>query len=235
MKNAFTLIELLVVIAVLAFLGAIILVVFTNSLRGNNKAQIIALIKQNGQASLETMDKTIRNADRVVCPTFASPTDTTVYSNTIVTVNQGTYTMYRAVAPRVAGDTSTNNRSCMTDADTTKPTNGCIIRDTPLLPSSQPQGADPNLYIRDFENTVCLNPLTSPQILTDTNPQTGVSIQCMGNDCTIPANQVFKRDRSTGFKDKVTIQFLANPGVGAPAALSGQIDAVTFQTTVELR
>ncbi|MEK7617289.1 MAG: type II secretion system protein [Patescibacteria group bacterium] len=224
--NGFTLVELLVVIGVLGFLGGIILMVFTNSLRGSNKSQILSVIKQNGQSVLETMDKTIRNSDRVVCPYFSSPTSTSTFLNTLVTVNRGTYTRYRFIPPF---NTDQNQGICPTS-------NGCIFQDNPILPSSPPSGANPNLYIRDFENTVCNTSLVSPQVITDANLQTGVSIYCIANDCsTNPSDSVFTRNRSFGYKDKVTIRFWVKPGEGAPPAISGQIDPVVFQTTLELR
>ncbi len=67
--------------------------------------------------------------------------------------------------------------------------------------------------------------MPTPVILTDTKSQTGISVE----------SGLFTRDRSAGFKDQVTIKFIVKPGVQAPAAVAGQIDPVTFQTTVELR
>jgi len=208
MPDGFTLVELLVVVAVLSIMGVLLLTIFTSSLRGSNKSQILSSIKQNGQAVLENMDKTIRSADRVVC---VSSED-----KTVVVVNKGNYTRYRFIKPTAAA-------------------NGYMQQENFALPSSPPQGADPNLYIRDFESTVCIDPSISPQIITDTNPQTGISIDCVGNPPDCPAKPIFKRDKLAGYKDQVTIQFSASPAVNAPAALRGQIDAVTFETTVQVR
>lgn len=79
MKRGFTLVEILVVIAVLAIAGLLVLYIFTNSLRASNKAQILSSIKKNGQAVLETMDKSIRNAKNVVC--ISNSGDTIVIDN----------------------------------------------------------------------------------------------------------------------------------------------------------
>ena len=80
--------ELLVSVAVLSILGVIFLVVFSNSLKGGNKAQIVLAIKQNGQSVLENMDKTIRGADNIICVT----------NDTLVIEKNGEYTRYYFVA-----------------------------------------------------------------------------------------------------------------------------------------
>lgn len=199
MKKGFTLVELLVVMAVLSIFGILILTIFTNSLRGGNKSQIIGVIKQNGQAVLETMDKTVRNSDNVVCPMPAA-------TDTLIVVKNGIYIRYRFIDPA-------------------PPANGFIQQDNPVKeidPVTGEEYADPA-----FINKVCapVDPMLNPVILTDTNSQTGISV----------ANGLFTRDRSAGFMDQVTIKFDIGPGVGAPQAVAGQIDPVTFQTTISLR
>lgn len=193
--------ELLVVMAVLAIAGTFIFNIFTSTLRGSNKTQVIGVIKQNGQAVLETMDKTVRNTDNVVC--------ISLNKTSLVVVNKGIYTRYRFIpsAPNA---------------------NGLIQQDNPTkqIPEGQSQEeTDP-----DFEKRVCgdqdpMNRSTNVTTLTDTNLQTGVSVK----------NGSFTRDESAGFKDQVTIQFEVKPGVGVSPSVSGQIDAVTFQTTINLR
>ena len=186
--------EILVVIAVLSLVGAMVVVIFTRSLQGSTKSQILLAIKQNGQAVLETMDKTVRGADSVVCVSNLS-------NPTIVTVRDGFYTRYRFIEP-TAGN------------------NGRILQDTPVPPSS-PGPGDLELFL----DNVCTSALTGANTLTDTNQQTGVSID----------SSSFTKDQLAGFKDKITIKLVLKPGVEAPAVLAGQIDPVTFQTTIELR
>ncbi len=89
--KGFTLIEMIVVVAVLIIMGAILSQIFSNTLRGSNKAQVLSSIKQNGQSALDTMDKTIRQADKVVCVSLTG--------NEIVTFQSGTYTKFAFVAP----------------------------------------------------------------------------------------------------------------------------------------
>lgn len=87
MKNkGFTLVELLVVISISGVVMVILSQIFFSSLRGNNKAQVLAIIKQNGQNVIDTFDKNIRNADNVVCVSNTG--------RTLVIVKNGTYTRY---------------------------------------------------------------------------------------------------------------------------------------------
>lgn len=150
-SNAFTLVEILVVISVLSVVGVIILTIFTRTLKGNNKAQILSSIKQNGQAVLENMDKTIRGADNpVVC---ISPS-----KDTIVVVQAGKYTRYKFLAP--IPDTA----------------NGLIQQDNPVQPA-----VGNNSDIKLFKDNVCTDPMGTDALvintLTDTNLQSGVSVE----------------------------------------------------------
>lgn len=188
MKKGFTLLEIVVVIGVLSIVGVIILTIFTRTLKGNNKAQILVAIKQNGQSVLENMSQTIRNADILAC--MVNSTN----SSTIAVVKNGIYTRYRISFP----------------SDSACRPNGCILSDNPFVSPTLCEAADP---------------MTSAQILTDTNPQTGVSVK----------NGSFTTNKSAGFKDSVMINFVLGPGIQAPKAISGQIDDVSFETTVQLR
>lgn len=203
MKKGFTLVEMLVVIAILSVVGVLILTIFTRTLRGTNKSQIISAIKQNGQSVLEILDKSIRGADHLVCVS-SEPND-----DTIVLEKEGTYTRFRFVLPQsiVAAP-----QSCLV--------NGCIISDNPVPESDE---SDPRLFI----NSVCASsdPMDKSAVLSDTNSQTGVKV----------ISGSFKQDSEAGFKDIVTIKFVLGPGVDAPKAVAGQIDPVTFQTTIQLR
>lgn len=151
--KGFTIVETLVVITILAIVGILVLVIFTQSLKGNNRAQILSSIKKNGQSVLETMDKNIRNADNVVCVgTYAAVNDS------LVVVNKGAYTRYRFIAP--IGTTA----------------NGQIQQDSPQPPSV---AANDPKYSKAY---LCTNPLgvessTPVQTLTDTDPKTGASVQ----------------------------------------------------------
>ena len=192
MKKGFTLVEILVVMAIMAVVGTIMVAIFTNTLRGSNKSQILAVIKQNGQSVLADMNRVIRGADDIICPQSGSPSDT------LVIAKEGIYTRFRFIPP--SGNI-----------------NGSINQDSPVA------GSD----LTAFLNSVCtdlLDPLATA-VLTDTNPQSGVSVD----------SATFTRNKQSGFEDNVTVSFILKPGAGIPPAVSSQIDPVVFQTTVQLR
>lgn len=222
--TGFTLIEVLVVISLLSVVGVLILTIFTRTLRGSNKAQIIETIKQNGQSVLEQLDKTIRNSDNVVCPTIIPP-DTSAPSSNLVVVKNGTYIRYRFVAPSPPPNPTTN---------------GFIQQDNP--DKQDVAGSNPLRKETDseFVNRVCGANDTMPNsvTLTDTNPQTGVSVDCIAPDRITPncsTNPIFSRNKSAGFRDQLTIKFDLWSGKGAPQSVTGLIDPVSFQTTIQLR
>lgn len=148
MEKGFTLTEILVVMAITAIVGTMLVVAFTNTLRGNNKAQILSVIKQNGQAILENMDKTIRNADNVVCPL-----PDVLTSPTLVVVKDGIHTRYRF-----------NNENHTIETD--NPIQGTITGTTEEETNEQ------------FIARVCSLsvPIVEVNYLTDTNPETGVLV-----------------------------------------------------------
>lgn len=149
-EQGFTITELLVVMVITAIIGTIMVAIFTNTLRGSNKSQILANIKQNGQAVLENMDKTIREADNVVCTGSIGDYDT------LVVVNDGNYTRYRIIA------SGTDNGSVQ---------QAFLIQPPPPASKSD---------ITEFLQGICTDEMIidaiSVQDLIDNNTQTGVSI-----------------------------------------------------------
>ncbi|MBU1031949.1 type II secretion system GspH family protein [Patescibacteria group bacterium] len=198
--KGFTLVEILVVIAIVAIMGTILAAIFVNTLKGSNKSQILAVIKQNGQAVLENMDKTIREADKVVC----------LDKNTLVVVKNGCYTRYKFMTP-----SETQNGQIQEDYPQPDPSTPCVQNSPAPTPSD----------IKTFTDNVCTDPMVNPSVLTDTNPQSGVSVN----------NGSFTPEPQPGFKNSVTVTFTLGPGVGAPAAITGQIDPVEFTTSIGLR
>ena len=126
-KKGFTLVELLVVVAVAGVIMTILAQIFFSSLRGNNKAQVIAMIKQNGQSVLDNLDKNIRNADHIVCVSSTG--------RTLVIVKDGVYTRYGFIYGA---------------ATTDPPSNGDIWRDNPI-----PDGTETEQNPNNFINRVC--------------------------------------------------------------------------------
>lgn len=217
-KKGFTLVEMLIVISILSVMGVLILNIFTRTLRGSNKSQIIANIKQNGQAVLENMDKTIRSSDNIVCTS----------ANTLIVVKDGIYTRYRFILPRAVNQSGNDCKSRTTTARgvmISQSANGCIVSDAPMKGPDLSTGKEETDAV--FARRVCADrdTLVSQNILTDTNAQTGISVE----------NGLFIRERSAGFRDQVTIKFDIKPGLGAPQAVAGTIDPVNFQTSIQLR
>lgn len=192
-EKGFTLAEVLVAIAIIAVVGAIMVAIFVNTLRGSSKSQALSVIKQNGQALLETMDKTIRNSNDVVC----------ISSSNLIVEGDAIYTRYRFIAPSPTA-------------------NGLIQKDNPVKQIiSGTEETD-----EQFVDRICLEDDKMPDavILTDTNPQTGVSVK----------ESAFTKASSAGFNDQVTITFKLGPAVKSAQA-ADQMDPVTFQTTITLR
>jgi len=65
-SKGFTLIELLVVLGILVTAVGVSLLFLTNVLKGTNQANVIAEVKQNGQAVLDSLEKQIRGATAAV-------------------------------------------------------------------------------------------------------------------------------------------------------------------------
>lgn len=218
-KNGFTVIEILIVVAILGIAGVLVVSVFTQSLRGNNKTLVLSSIKKNGQNVLEMMDKNIRSADNIVC---VNKDISPMSGTSIVMVKSGTYMRYRFVPPNNTNGTIGNCGSLSGSA------NGCIQQDNPIKQIIQ--GTSNLETDQQFISRVCnLNndPLISPLTLTDTNTQTGASI--------VQNSGSFTRGQQAGFRDIVTISFSVGAPVNAPASIATQIDPVPFSTTIELR
>src|SRR3989338_2133305 len=61
-KRAFTLIEFLVVLGILALVVGSITLFLTSVLKGTNQANVLSEVKQNGQATLDSLERQIRGA-----------------------------------------------------------------------------------------------------------------------------------------------------------------------------
>lgn len=149
-RQGFTLVEVMVAMAIVAIVGTILVAIFANTLRGSSKAQMLSVIKQNGQSVLENMDKTIRNADNVVCVSSLS-------GDTLVIVKNGLYLRTRWI-------------------QATATSNGLIQQDEPakqIDPSTGKLEGDTAFISRVCDSS---DPLISPVALTDTELKTGVSL-----------------------------------------------------------
>lgn len=217
MRNkGFTLVEMLIVISILSVVGVMILTVFTRTLKGSNKSQIIGVIKQNGQSVLENIDMIVRDSDYVVCPTITSPA-ISASASSLAVVKNGIYTRYSFIPPA----SSANG-------------NGLLQQDNPV--KQNVSGVTPAREETDteFRDRICSStdtPSVNVVTLTDNKSDTGVSVSCIVSNCG--TNPIFTRNKSSGFKDQITIKFSLKPA--ASQGVAGQIDPVSFQTTIQLR
>lgn len=147
-KNGFTLIEILVAMAIVAIIGVIFVTIFANTLRGSNKSQVLAVIKQNGQAILENISKSIRGADSIVCKSNSG--------DVLTIIKNGSYTRFRFVPPAVGS-------------------NGIIQRDNPVQPSTAPED-NIQLFLSTICTDPMGTDSSQVDTLTDTNTQSGVSV-----------------------------------------------------------
>lgn len=147
--KGFTLAEILVVISVLAVVGVIFTEIFFRSIRGNNRAQILNKIKQEGQNVMNILDREARNAENIICPNIALG-NTKTSGNVFVVFNDSMYTRYTL---KVGTDK----------------TNGAIHKDSPKITDA--------VNPESFLNSVCQEEdvIGAPN-LTDANLKTGVSI-----------------------------------------------------------
>lgn len=146
MKKGFTLVEMLVVITVLSIVAILVLTIFTRSLRASHKAQVVLAIKQNGQSVLETIDKTIRSSNDVICVSNQDASTIVVHKD-----EDNIFTRYSF------------------KIDDSGKTNGGILQDNP----AQEEGETDQEFedrLCDFDD------IRSAVILTDTNTQRGVRV-----------------------------------------------------------
>jgi prepilin-type N-terminal cleavage/methylation domain-containing protein len=114
-QNGFTFVELIIVMGILGILGLLLATTMSQGLRGQNKANLINQLKQNGQYALDYLEKEIREADKVFC---GDP----MTKNTLILQKSGRFIRYRFVSGQ-AGQI-----------------NGKIVYDTP---NTQPNGTNP--------------------------------------------------------------------------------------------
>ncbi|MBI2601180.1 type II secretion system protein [Candidatus Daviesbacteria bacterium] len=164
-KKGFTLVEMLVVIAILGIFGLMMSVIYIRSLKGSYKSEVLSAIKRNGQQVLEVMDKTIRNADNIVCVNNAFTTNDRTLK-VIVVEKEGKYTRFSYIPPV----TSSPKR------------NGYIAQDN--------LDYDPN----ELPSTLCAENIeqasSTYKVLTDSTPAAGSGLSVSVTDAEITSDKL---------------------------------------------
>jgi prepilin-type N-terminal cleavage/methylation domain-containing protein len=207
-NKGFSLIEMLVVIVVVSIFGLLMLQIFTQTLRGNNKARVVSSLKQNGQFVLETMDKEIRNSQSVICPLIPASSNNTASDSILLRLKDGKYNWYK-----YSPATSTQNGQIMVGE----------IKSTSI-------SLDPSLLANFCTTGPSSTDYVSNSSLTNTDIKTGVSVVMQPS----PDDNFITREK-VGDVDVITIKFQVSKAINMPSAFVDQVDPVVFQTTVQVR
>ena len=125
----------------ISIVGVIIAEIFFNTLKGSNKSSLITKIKQNGQTSLEVMDKAIRNADNVVCISF---------NGDVLTIELGgIYTRYSIQRPPASNSFLAQDHPISFDSTTCDPSTVSLSKPINITDTTQIKVDIPN-YDRLF-------------------------------------------------------------------------------------
>lgn len=154
--------------------------VFFNSLKANQKAQILSNVKTKGQSVLDMMDKNIRNADNIVCAPKISGQN---YSKIIVIVKDKQFTRYRLF------NTGDSDSTCRPDL-----IGGHIQQDHPVLENN------------DNIETTCV----TDAYATCAEPNSKIFLIDPDRDKMSVSDGKFILPESSGFADVVTIKFKLN-------------------------
>ena len=69
LQKGFTLVEITIALFIIVSVGSLIVGIFFSTLRGTNKSNVLALVKQDGTAAITQMAKMIRYAKSIDVPT----------------------------------------------------------------------------------------------------------------------------------------------------------------------
>ncbi|MBI2021689.1 type II secretion system protein [Candidatus Daviesbacteria bacterium] len=216
-KNGFTLIETLLVVIIFATIGVILSGILSRTFRGSDKSQLIGTIKQNGQSALNVIDRAIRQADGVICPTDSTPAKiitirTKASPSSSVGVQGSKYIRFRFVDP-------------------TASSNGFIVEEEPVV--SNPSDEASLLILC----SPSVGSYETPTYLTDRDTGRGVSVPNSTSNPGI-SDPYFKVYKQQGFKDIVVINFRLSPAINAGSSFEDKVgsdNTIEFQTTIELR
>lgn len=216
-EKGFSLIETLVALAVISIMGIILADLLIRTIQGGNKTHLIGVMKDNGQAAINTIDSSVRSADTIICPINTGdpldlPSETSKrLSNVLVIAQNGIFTRF-GFNDTAAGQNGYISKDQPTITDTTD-----------LLSINQLCEFLPGTYAAGNGGS---STATTEQILID---KTLVSV--------VSGSGVFIKSHAPGYKDEITIQFTLTPGVVSNKA-AGQVgtnNQIPFSDTIELQ
>jgi len=73
MKKGYSLVEMMVVVALMSMVGLAVVAMFLSTARGGGRAGAMAIIKEEGDYALTTMERQIRYAEGVTCDPSGFP------------------------------------------------------------------------------------------------------------------------------------------------------------------
>lgn len=103
--RGYTLVELLSVIGILSVIGVIVVTVTFITLRGAQKSDVSELVRQNGDAALSQMVRTIRYAKSLDAPRTCT-TPATVQTITVSSLTDGDQTTYSCENGTIASNSA---------------------------------------------------------------------------------------------------------------------------------
>lgn len=133
LQSGLTLLEILIVIGVIGVVLTIITEIFYRSVKITLRTQMINTLKQNGQFTIDNIDKIIRGTEVVVCPTVAPGVNMTSTSDSIVVFKQGVYTRFKYNPSTYSGSISYNgyiSQDSERDCTSASPPTEKILTDT---------------------------------------------------------------------------------------------------------
>jgi len=133
-KRGFTLIELLMTTVILLTFGGVIVTVFISLLRNTNRANSLAIIRQNGNFVINEMTRSIRYAQSLDNITSCNPSYTVLPPEIIVTSPEGQSTAFRCENSSIDKRTGSGSYASLLSSNVTYATCSISCQQTSTAP-----------------------------------------------------------------------------------------------------